>query len=199
MKKRLFWPILLLAALLLAACDSNPAGENFVRSIEDWEADVQRESYGQASSIVQLEGPNFADTLGFEVVAYPDDDTLEPERYFSVDNWFCQIEYRAADERLLVLRIAKDDAPWRVRSTYDESHGENEESLELGVPDSEEPIAVHIGENRTGCSMASWRQGGYQYILHSNRQQQRLPVEEVEAMVLGLRCEEKSAEDAASE
>ncbi|NLW78804.1 MAG: hypothetical protein GXY32_05265 [Ruminococcaceae bacterium] len=177
---------LLTATLALAACTSNPAGENFAHAIEDWKPESRRENYGEPSEIVPYDAPDFTETLGFAVVEYPDTEALSPFKFFAIDKWFCQIEYQTDNDRVLVVRIAREDAGGKlITDTYSEGHFSNVEHYELAGD-----VTLRYGENSVGCAMGSWVKNGFQYLVHSNKHQ-TLPSEaELETLALGLNCED---------
>lgn len=181
---------LLLAVACATGCKRSNVTENVNYVIADWRPD-QKHSGGKAepSDINQLDSPAFGPFNGFYVLAWPDDEDLTAEKFFAVDGWFGQIEYRTADDRLLVLRVARAGGK-RVGSTYDESHNEDVETFEV------EDIEVREGHGEYGCVMFNWERGEFQYLLHSSRSQDPPARELVEKMVAGLDAVDVEEEEA---
>ncbi|MGD9559158.1 MAG: hypothetical protein AB7V55_00945 [Oscillospiraceae bacterium] len=180
MGKRVLAWVAAAACLLLVGC-ANPAGDNFANQVTDWRPESRRDAYGEPSDIVPYDAPGFEAELGFIVTDYPDDDALTPIKNFAIDSWFAQIEYETADERVLVVRIAREDAGGkRLVDTYHEGHYSNPQELDV------DGVEVRVRMAERGCTLVSWVKGGFQYLMHSNNLQSPPTTEEITALVAGL-------------
>lgn len=175
----------LLLALALVAGAAGCKRSNIIGNVDiviaDWRPDQKTGANGKAepSDINQLDSPAFGPFNGFYVLAWPDDDELTADKFFAVDGWFGQIEYRMADDRLLVVRVARAGGK-RIDSTYSESHREDVETFEV------DGIEVTEAHGEYGCMLVTWKRGEFQYLLHSGQQQEAPPRALVEKMVSGL-------------
>lgn len=195
MKTKWFLLITALALCLLAAgcAKANPAGENFADVVTDWQPESRREGYGEPSDITTYDAPGFAKELGFVVTDYPDDDALHPFKFFAIDYWFCQMEYQTEDERVLVLRIAREDAGGkRLADTYHD-HYSHVETTEV------DGVSLRVANGESGCTLASWVKNGFQYIVHSTHLQDAPAQGEIETLVRGLNCAEADASSVAAD
>lgn len=184
---RLF--VLVLAALLLfslglTACKRSNVSTNFGEAVLDWKAGgTSGASHVQETQLDTYTNGDFGDSLGFDVTAYPDSAALSPQKFYAIEQWFGQIEYFTADDRVLVLRIARDNSK-DVRTTYTENHNTQEESRTV------DGIEVSLARSGNGCTMVFWEKEGFQYLIHSNFQQDPPSDDEVNQLVRGLQSED---------
>lgn len=167
----------LVLVALLCGCTQNAMEANINRRIQDW----RPESHAGPSDIVEYTDGNFHEKLGFDVVGYPNTTDYPPQKFFSVDTWFGQIEYRTQDGRLLVLRMAKDTSS-DLATSYAERHNQDVSTRQLG------DVAITTAKAEKGCVMSSWEKSGFQYILHSNEKYAAPSEEEVDLFVQQLDC-----------
>lgn len=173
------WTMLLaalLAVLMLAGCKRSDVAQNFGQGLEIWRPDKQRDdSLHGASDIVEYDTPEFGDTLGFGMTAWPDDDALSIRACYAIDE-FGQVEYVTADDWILVLRVAP--VPTALAALYNEAHGHERQQHEVDGVDVAQSLSAE-----EGCALASWKKDDFTYTLHSNKKQGRVPDEIVDRLV----------------
>lgn len=177
MKKATGILLVSLCMALLVGCSSTPAAENINEAIEAWRK--SREASESQTEIEEFTSGQFAGVLGFNVTSYPDNQSLQPYKYFAIDGWFGQIQYKTPDERVLVVRVADKDAK-RLLKTYTEPH-----TLNI-VKQTIDGIEVEVRTAPEGCMAVVWKRGDFQYLVHSRESQGAIPQEEIEALVKGL-------------
>ncbi len=176
-----------LLCALLAGCKRSNAGQNFGEIVAGRYKDNQNR-YAASNSeslpppepipIVTYQNGNFGPTLGFTITQYPNNATLSPTKFFALDGWFSQIEFVSNDEKHLVLRTAFTDAGY-LTITYKELHDASDTSRDVGG------VEVRTRNAPSGCSMVTWNQGEFQFLLHSNAAQGPLPTDLVDMVVSG--------------
>ena len=167
----------LAASMLLAGCKKSSAGNDFGRVVEDWRNGINSES--TETSIVKYDVPEFGDTLGFDVVAYPDHRGLIPDKYFAIDNWFGQLEFLTVDDRTLVVRVA-DAENKSLELSYEEYHGLDKETRKVGE------IEIKMQRSMDNCYLVSWEKDDFQYVIHSNKFQVKPAESEIDELVSTL-------------
>ncbi len=176
----------LLAAALLAGCKRSSLARNFGQNVGQWSPRVNQdapESTPRVSAIESFETPAFGEALGFGVTAWPDSDELSLGNCYAIDGWIGQLEYHSPDEWLLVLRVAREDEMPLVTLYNDSYYREPEEREADGV-------TVRQTSSAEGAAIAVWKKDGFQYSLHSNKLQGRMPDEMVDAFVREIETEE---------
>lgn len=174
--------ILMMAAvfsvfILLAGCSSD-LGTTVNQKIEDWRPD---EKGNGKASIEVYDEPAFSKSLGFDVVTYPNSRELNPYKFFVIDLWFGQIQYKTADGRVLVVRIAKEDSS-SLSETYAEIHNQKKEMRTI------DGVEATTGWSSDGCVLTSWKRNGFQYTVHSNENQDPPTTAEIDELVKVLDC-----------
>lgn len=182
----------LLVAVLACACLTGcgrQAGENFGRVVAERQAlrEGQNNPTGSSASVVSIpiepyQDGNFGPSLGFNVTGYPNNSTLSATKFFALDGWFSQIEFVSNEGQHLVLRTAFSDAGF-LTTTYKELHGETDTTRTLNTTE------VRTRNMKDGCSMVTWSQGEFQFLLHSNAAQGPLPTSLVDMVVSGTRAD----------
>ncbi len=164
-------------ALVLSGCSSTPAAENLNHALEEWR---HQESASLAKSVIEeFDTPVFNSALGFDVIAYPNTTELKPYKFFAIEHWIGQIQYLTPDERILVVRVAKEDGK-RLLSTYSEPHTIDMETRTI------DGIEVEIRHSPEKCTAVVWKRNGFQYLVHSRGTQGPMTDAEIEAFVKGL-------------
>jgi hypothetical protein len=128
---------------------------------------------------VALDTPDFSELLGFTMAGMPDAQAYALEKIFVLDGWYAQLEFRTADGRLLVARVAPVQAG-SLTATYSEGHYESRETLLAG------DIEVTVRTDSEGCGTAAWQRDGYAYLLHSGQLYGPVPEEDTVAMTQEL-------------
>lgn len=180
--KRTGWlPAALLAvAVLLAGCGRSKVAQ-VGGVLDEWR---YHEPEMPATSVepveyVPMETPDFTELLGFRMMGMPSAEAYVPEKFFVLDGWYAQMEFRTGDERLLVVRVAATGAGSLV-ATYPEGHHQSGETLQA------EGIEVTVRSDTAGCGMAAWQRDGYDFLLHSGKLYGPPPTADIQAMVKGL-------------
>lgn len=166
--------------LFLSAC-SNPAAQNFGDFVENFEQNtepVEGAFKYEPATIASYEDADFRDELGFMVSAYPNSGTYTVQKYYRID-WYGQLEY-AVNGRSLVLRAASVQRD-PLRRRYEESHSLNTEEKDLSG------VVVAVGMSERGCMLATWERDGYQYSLHTYKDE-GITQEELELFVGNTSC-----------
>ena len=164
-------------AFTVSACASTPAAENINQAIEEWRHPGSA-SIGK-SVIEEFDKPDFSPTLGFDVIAYPNTAELLPYKFFAIDGWIGQIQYKTKDERIFVLRVAKESAE-RLLNTYSEPHTLEMETRTI------DGLEVEVRHSPEKCTAVVWKRNGFQYLLHSRGSQAQITDAEIEEFVKGL-------------
>lgn len=167
--------LLLLLVVALAGCRSNVT--NVGGAIDDWRN--QNNSEARESDIVEYDNGDFGDTLGFNVT-YPSTASLVPNKFYTIDQWFGQIQYNAPDAKSYVLRVARSEST-DLTTAYFEKHP-------TASTQTIDGIEVSTGKAEKGCTMSWWTRGDFQYTLHSNDIQEPPTEDELETFVAGLDC-----------
>ncbi len=173
------WRMLVIAALavvLLVACGQSGAGQNFGEVVGEWRPQNDAARSVAPAEIGTYDSPDFGDVLGFDVTEYPDTAALSPQKFFTIDDWFGQIEYVTEDERTLVVRVAKKEGK-SLAATYTGSYAAGDELRQV------DGMEVRVGTAADGAVMVSWTRGEYQYVLHSAGGQDAPSEEEIEMFV----------------
>lgn len=188
--KRLTARILLLAMagclLLAAGCGRSNVATNFGTAVVEW-----KENGGAKESDTTIDtytDGDMAESLGFDVVAYPDTEALTADKFFAIDDWFAQIQYVTPDERSLIVRTSPVGIRQLVHS-YTEAH-----DLDVRVA-TIDGVEVNTGLAEKGCTLVSWERDGFQFLLHSNHKQDPPSDSEVKAFVTGLACRAAPADE----
>lgn len=173
--------VLLGLALLGTGCRQTPMAQNLNTALGGWGEKDADSTLPEPIDIVPYVNADFAPALGFDVVDYPDNASLWPEKYFVLEGWYAQMEYTTEDGRSLVVRVAKADEK-ELYTTYVEHHYASYEEREI------DGVEVKIRTSAAGSSMITWRSGDFQYLLHASKLYGMPPDEEIETMVTGLRA-----------
>lgn len=170
--------------LLLSACGRSNVASNFGAAVAEW-----KENEGKKESdtlIGTYTDGEMAKDLGFNVTSYPNSVSLTPDKFFSIDRWFAQLQYVTPDGRSLIMRAASENARTLTRS-YDEAHTFDVTTQTI------DGVEVEVSRAEKGCTMVSWVRAGFQYVLHSNEKQDPPGDDEIRAFVEGMACEAASA------
>ena len=171
-----------LAAVLvfgLCGCTGSANARNFGEVVQDWNTRGDS-SVIEPSEIVTYKDGKVGETLGFDVTC-PTVADIKPIKFFAIDGWFCQVEYKAPDERVLVVRVAREEAK-NLILTYDETHNATSETRTVDGAE----VLVRTGEK--GCTMVSWVRDGFQFIAHSSAVYDAPTTQEIDGLVAGLRA-----------
>lgn len=178
MKKTFLIIISMVIVLGFAGCSS--AGQNLGRFVEEVQ-DTREQSDPEAHKvdIVTCQNPSFGSWLGFDVTSYPNDTALYPHKYFVMDNWYGQVEFKDAEDHSFVLRVAYKSEEF-LSSTYLGSYKKSDNKLDI------DGTMVRIRTNENKETMYTWQNGNFQFLLHANHTQ---PTEEqLTRFVKGLSC-----------
>lgn len=179
--------VLVMAGGLLAGCQRSNIATNFGQAVIEWK---ENEGKKQSETVIDTyQDGDMGESLGFDIVMYPDSAAMPADKFFAIDNWFAQIQYKMPDGRDLVVRVAREDTRTLIYS-YNERH---ETDLVTKILSGAE---VAVGLSEKGCTLASWNKGGFQYLVHSNERQAPPSDGEIEALVSGLLC--RDVEDESS-
>lgn len=179
--------VMVFGLTLLAGCKGSDVATNFGKAVAEW-----KESGGKKESDTIIDtytDGDMAESLGFNVVSYPSGSALFPDKFFAIDEWFAQLQYVTPDERSLIVRTAPTGIR-ELKYSYTEAH---DQDVRVTTIDG---IEVTTGVAEKGCTLISWERDGFQFLLHSNHQQNPPPDAEVKALVTGLACQAAPNEEA---
>lgn len=179
--KKVHWLLRLalgmVALSMLASCGGSPVGENINRAIEDWKDPPPFSA--EKSEYTEFNTPAFGSELGFDVVAYPNTADLKPYKFFALEGWFGQMQYKTKDQRVLVVRVAEEgEAP--LLTTYKEPHTVDEQLRTI------DGIEVTVRHSPEKCMAVTWSREGFQYMVHSRSDQAPITDDEIDQLVKGL-------------
>lgn len=158
MRRKSWAAVVLAALLLLSGCKQSGLETNIGQAFANISPEDEQVRH---DDIVQYDSPDFEEKVGIRVVSYLETADIYADRFYSIDDWFGQIEYRTSDERLMVLRIARDTSR-DLKKGYSEKHVlEMETRTAAG-------LEITTAASVDGCHLSSWTQDGIQYTLHTS-------------------------------
>ena len=157
-----FWLILFLAVVGIAA---------LIAAAMMWQKDTNTRQpntpTGQRSYQEEYSAPDFTESAGFAVTAYPSTDILIPGRFWLINSKTAEIEYNvipAGSVRLRVAQTGQIDVP-------DNYLAYQYESVTTVLIDSTE---VTLSQSPGRNAMASWTRNEFDYLLLCEEPQMNL-------------------------
>lgn len=175
---------LAMALLFAVGCARSGAGGNFTHVMEDWQPTAPARA-PQPAELDAYDTPAFGASLGFDVVSWPDSESLRLDRCFAIDKVYGQLVYSDDEGRILVQWVARQGVANLAR-WYPEAHNEREETRRIGE------IDVLVQTAPEGCTMVSWQRGAFQYLMHCHYNRPAPTKEQIELLVKELDSAESS-------
>lgn len=148
----LFWFVLVLIVLAVET------------ALLVWLLTEQREpsrSDGRETRTEYLQ-PDYNESAGFRLTAYPDNEIILPQRYWLIENEVAEIDFIIVPGRAMSLRAARSGSMRQPTQLY-ANGAERTEQYQI------DGLTITQKQNAGRFTSLSWTRDGFDYILYSQR------------------------------
>lgn len=127
--------------------------------------------------------PDYNESAGFRLTAYPDNEIVLPQRYWLIENEVAEIDFIVVPGRAMSLRAARSGTMRQPTQLY-ANEAERTEQYEI------DGLTITQKQNAGRFTSLSWSRDGFDYILYSQRPEMNMVSGLGVSFIVNTRAEE---------